>query len=397
MARPRKSQLSREILVERALALVPKIRGRAPECDAERQLPDSTRQDLRELGLARVLQPRLFGGAEAPFGGMVEVLNTVGSGCGSTAWALAQYIGHNFMVSQWPERAQREIWGQDEKALFAGILIPSLGKAKKVRGGYELTGRWPFVSGVTACDWCILSGMVEKTEGPSEERYFLARKDQLNILDTWNTMGLIGSGSHDVEVESLFFPSHLTLPIKHLKGGESPGRKIHRAPMYRSPSYMTFGLLISSASVGIAVGMVRDYVKLAKTQVALMSGKKALSEATNQIRISRATVTVEAAQALLHQNCREIMNLLETDKKLPSNEKRTKFRAAGAMAGTLALEAGNLIWDAGGGRGVYLNNPLARAYRDLCAATRHMTHSWDLNGVTHGSVRLGLPLQNPSL
>ena len=85
MARPRKSQLSREILVERALALVPKIRGRAPECDAERQLPDSTRQDLRELGLARVLQPRLFGGAEAPFGGMVEVLNTVGSGCGSTA------------------------------------------------------------------------------------------------------------------------------------------------------------------------------------------------------------------------------------------------------------------------------------------------------------------------
>lgn len=392
----RRSQLSRETLVERAQGLVPKIRKRAPECDAARELPSSTRSDLRELGLARVLQPRVFGGAEAPFSGMVEVLNTVGSGCGSTAWALAQYIGHNFMVSQWPERAQREAWGEDEKALFAGILIPSLGKAKKVRGGYVLTGRWPFVSGVTACDWCILSGLVERTNGPPEERYFLARKEQLNVLDTWNTMGLVGSGSHDVEVDELFFPAYLTLPIRHLKGGESPGRKIHRAPMYRSPSYMTFGLLISSASVGIALGMVRDYVEQAKTQVALMSGKKALTESTNQIRASRATVTVEAAQALLHHNCCEIMDLLEAG-SLPGNEKRTKFRAAGTMAGTLALEAGNLIWDAVGGRGVYLDNPLARSYRDLCAATRHMTHSWDLNGVTHGSVRFGLPLQNPSL
>ncbi len=90
------------------------------------------------------------------------------------------------------------------------------------------------------------------------------------------------------------------------------------------------------------------------------------------------------------------MEVLESG-RLPRDEERAKYRAAGTMAGSLALEAGQLIWDAGGGRGVYLTNPLARSYRDLCAATRHMTHSWDLNGEIHGKVALGLALDNPAL
>ena len=67
------------------------------------------------------------------------------------------------------------------------------------------------------------------------------------------------------------------------------------------------------------------------------------------------------------------------------------------MAGQLAFDAANLVWEAEGGRGVYMKNPVARTYRDLCTATRHMTHSWDLNGGLDGRVRLGLPLDNPSL
>ena len=388
--------LSRELLVERAEALVPTFRERAEKSDAERRMPEESRADLREAGLARVLQPAYWGGAESHFSGMVEVLGAVGSGCGSTAWCLAQYIGHNFMTSQWPERAQTQIWGEDPQALISGILIPSLGRAEKVRGGYTLTGQWPFVSGVTACDWCILSGMVERSGQAPEERYFLVPRSQFEILDTWDAMGLCGSGSHDIRCEDLFIPSHMSLPIRNLKGGESPGRKLHRAPLYRSPSYMTFGLLISSASVGMAVGLVRDYVEHAKTRVALMSGEAHIDQPTQHVRVSKMTMVVEAAQALLHRNCDEIMAVLESG-RLPNNEERTKYRAAGTYAGNLALEAANLVWDAEGGRGVYMRNPVARAYRDVCAASRHMTHSWDLNGGMHGRVRLGLPLSNPSL
>ncbi len=388
--------MDRKTLVERAHKLIPVLRERAARCDEAGRVPEETREDLREAGLARILQPKAYGGAESHFSGMVDILNAVGSGCGSTAWCLAQYIGHNFMVSQWPERAQEDLWGVDPQSLVAGILIPHLGAAHKVRGGYRITGQWPFVSGVDACDWCILSGLVEREGREPEERYFLVPKAEFEILDTWDAMGLRGSGSKDIRADELFVPTHRTLPIRHLKGGESPGRKIHRAILYRSPSYMTFGLLISSASVGIAAGLVRDYTEHAKTRVALMSGQAHTESPTQHTRLSQAAMRVEAAQALLHRNCDEIMEVLELD-RLPTDLERAKYRAAGAMAGTLAMEAGELIWDAEGGRGVYMKNPVARSYRDLCTATRHMTHSWDLNGATHGRVALGLPLGNPSL
>ncbi len=388
--------MDRATLVERAHKLIPVLRGRAARCDELGHLPDETRDDLRESGVARILQPARYGGAQAHFSGMIDILTAIGSGCGSTAWCLAQYIGHNFMVAQWPERAQETIWGEDPKSLIAGILIPHLGRVHKVRGGYRITGQWPFVSGVDACDWTILSGLVDRGDREPEERYFLVPKRDYEILGTWDAVGLRGSGSHDIRADDLFVPSHMTLPIRHLKGGESPGRKLHRAALYRSPSYMTFGLLITSASVGMAAGMVRDYTEHAKTRVALMSGQAHLDQPIQHVRLSKAAMAVEAAEAVLHRNCDEIMEILASE-RLPTDGERTKFRAAGAMAGSLAFDAAQLIWDAEGGRGVYMKNPVARSYRDLCTATRHMTHSWDLNGGLDGRVRLGLPLDNPSL
>ncbi len=389
---------SREALVRRAEGLVPILRQRAPHTDEIRRMPDDTRHDLRTSGVARILQPSRYGGCEAHLSGMVDILTTIGTGCGSTAWCLAQYIGHNFMVAQWPERAQEEVWGTSPQNLLSGILIPLLGNACRVRGGYVLSGQFPFVSGVTTCDWCLFAGMVENgSGGKPEERYFILPQGKFEILDTWDAVGLRGSASHDVKVDNVFIPTHMTLPLKHLKGGDkSPGRKVNRGTLYRSPSYMTFGILISSASVGIADGIVRDYVEQVKSRVALMSGQGLHDQVLQHTKISEASIAVEAAKALLYRNSDEIMQILEAG-DLPTHEQRTKYRAAGAYAGKLAFQAANLIWDAGGGRGVYMNNPIARAYRDMCTATRHFTHSWDINGATHGRVRVGLPLDNPAL
>ena len=97
---------TRDDLVRRALALIPTLRARVAEADALRRLPAETVRDLKDSGVARVLQPARYG-CQAPFGGMVDILRTIGRGCGSTAWCLAQYIGHNFMVSLWPPPARK--------------------------------------------------------------------------------------------------------------------------------------------------------------------------------------------------------------------------------------------------------------------------------------------------
>ena len=188
---------------------------------------------------------------------------------------------------------------------------------------------------------------------------FILPQGAFEILDTWDAIGLRGSASHDVRADRVFIPTHMTLPLRHLKGGEtSPGRKVNRAPLYRSPSYMTFGILISSASVGIAEGIVRDYIEQVKSRVGLMSGQGLHGQVLQHTKISEATLAVEAAKALLHRNCDEIMQLIEAG-DLPSPEQRAKYRAAGAYAGKLAFQAANLIWDAGRrSRGCICTTPL---------------------------------------
>ena len=143
---------TRDDLVARAQALIPALRARAPEADALRRLPAETVRDLKISGLARVLQPARYGGCQASFAPMTDILRAIGRGCGSTAWCLAQYIGHNFMVSLWPPPAQEAVWRDAPDNFVSGILVPLLGRAAKVSGGYTITGQWPFVSGVNNSD-----------------------------------------------------------------------------------------------------------------------------------------------------------------------------------------------------------------------------------------------------
>lgn len=383
-------------LVERARGLIPILNERAEQTQDLRRIPPETKQALERAGVARLLQPSRYGGCEGHLFGAVEILTHVGSACGSTAWCLAQYIGHNFMLSQWPVEAQDEIWGVKPESLLAGILIPLCGKASKVEGGYRLTGRWPFVSGVDGCDWCILSGMVANPNGDDQERYFMMQHGTFEIIDTWHAMGLKGSGSHDIAVEDVFIPEHRTLSIEHLKGGPTPGNKVNTAPMYQLPSYMQFGIYITSATLGIANGMLARYEEFIAGHQALMSGKVTRNEVPQHLKVAEAAVCLTTARAIARTTCDEIMSHA-TDGTLPTNEQRTKYRAQANFVGLQAWRSANAIWDAAMGRAVYESNPLARSYRDMSAATRHFTHNWDINGAAYGRVRLGLPIDNPSL
>ena len=280
--------------------------------------------------------------------------------------------------------------------LLAGILIPLCGKARKVDGGYRLSGRWPFVSGVDGCDWCILSGMVENPHGDDEERYFMMQHGTFEIIDTWYAMGLKGSGSHDIAVKDVFIPDYMTLPIDHLKGGPSPGNRVNTAPMYQLPSYMQFGIYITSATLGIATGLLAHYEEFIAGHKALMSGKVTRNEVTQHLKVAEAAVGLATARAIARTTCDEIM-AHAADGTSPTHEQRTKYRAQANFVGLLAWRSANAVWDAAMGRGVYESSPLARFYRDMSAATRHFTHNWDVNGASYGRVRLGLPIDNPAL
>jgi 3-hydroxy-9,10-secoandrosta-1,3,5(10)-triene-9,17-dione monooxygenase len=300
------------------------------------------------------------------------------------------------MLTQWPEAAQQEVWGEDPTQFVSGIFIPGCGRGQRVEGGYILSGRWPWVSGVNTCDWCLFSAHTEEEVGIEIDRHYALKKDQFEIVDTWRAMGLKGSSSNDVTVRDVFVPQHMTLSIEHLKGGPTPGNAHNQNPLYRIPSYAIFGTFIGGACLGIAESALEFYLERTRQRIALMSRRKVESYATQHVKVADAASSIAAGRRMLFDICEEADAIAEHG-ALPSDEERAKFRAHAAFAGRLAMRAVNLLWDAGGGSGVYAENPMSRVFRDMSAANRHFTQNWDVNASTYGRVLMGLDMDNPSL
>lgn len=382
-------------VLARTEALVPILRERADAVEALRQMPPASVADLKAAGTARLFQPARFGGCEAGMRVGVEALAAVGRGCGSSAWCMVQHLTHNFMLSQWPDRGQHDIWDDNPACLVSGIFIPACGRAQRVEGGYSLSGRWPLVSGVNTSDWCLFAAFTEE-DGVDVDRYFAVPRRQIEIVDTWQAVGLKGSASNDVIVSDVLVPEHRTLSIRHLKGGPTPGNVHNKSPLYRTPSYCIFGVYISAACLGIAEAGLELYLAAARQRIALTSRQKVGSYPTQQVKVAEASAALAAARQLLFSICDEASRLAGLN-CLPDDEQRARFRSHAAFAGRLASRAVELLWDAGASSSVYNTNPMSRIWRDMSVAGRHFTQNWDVNGSTHGRVLIGFALGDPTL
>jgi 3-hydroxy-9,10-secoandrosta-1,3,5(10)-triene-9,17-dione monooxygenase len=380
--------------IEAARRWADDLTERAEETDALRGLPALTAAEIRANGLARIMQPALFGGAQATPISMIDVLLPVAAVSGATAWILAQYISHNFMLARWPVEAQHRVWAEPD-TLISGIFIPRLGRAAKVTDGYRLSGRWPLVTGANTSQWCILTAMVEG-DAHNLAHYFVVPTDALTIADNWHASGLKGSASHDVEVRDLFVEEMMVSNDDALKGGPHPGLALHDAPIFAIPTYMTFGILLTGAVIGMAEGMLAACLARDRDGLRSMTGQDLGDQAVNHLKMAEATASLRAAEAMIAADCDRMMDDAQAGR--PADEmRRTGYRSNAAFASRLATQAASLCWDMAGARGVYEPNPIARAWRDIHVAARHITQKWDFNGIEHGRVLRGLPMTNPSL
>lgn len=379
-------------LAAQAEAMVPFLRQHQEQTNSMRRPPDEVRQRLKDTGFSRLWQPKRYGGAEGGLISGADIVREISRGCGSTGWIMAQNIQHNLMLANWPEKAQDEVWGKTPDALVSGILIPGIGKAVKVEGGYKLSGRWPFVSGSEIADWIIFTGE-RKLEGSDKpvELHFVLPREEVEILDTWYTIGLKGSCSHDCQLKEAFVPDHMAVTMHDLKGhGDSPGAKVNRGWQYKVPLYALFGCYIGCAALGVAEAAVEQYIEGARKRASTTSGSNIASFATQQVKVAEARVAVMSARQLIYSTLQQAEDLFKSG-GVSSVEDRTRWRAMATYAGKLASSAVNLVLEAGGGGVIYERNPLSRCVADMTVANRHITQNWDVNASTYGRVLLGLP------
>jgi 3-hydroxy-9,10-secoandrosta-1,3,5(10)-triene-9,17-dione monooxygenase len=376
-------------LWEKAEALLPVLRERAPKCEELRRMPDATLRDFHDAGLFRIQQPRRVGGAELEFVAIVHFGALLARACASTSWNFINFAAHHHMLGMFPPKAQDEIWGRSPDALIASSFVFPAGKAQKVKDGYLISGRWPFSSGVDPSEWNMLAGLSRLDDNaPPEQRVFLLERSQYQVIDTWFAGGLRGTGSKDVEVKEQFVPDHRTLAVADTKGGPTPGSAVNPSPLYQIPVFALFPYMLSGVALGIAEGLIGDFSpktgKMTTTRIAEIQ--------STQIRLGEATAYARASRVTQETNCIEA-----SENVTPDLLTKARYRLEGAYAVEWAVRAVDIMFGLMGASGLYESGHAARAFRDAHAVKQHFSFNTDIAGTTYGRVALGLPSDNPTL
>jgi 3-hydroxy-9,10-secoandrosta-1,3,5(10)-triene-9,17-dione monooxygenase len=387
-----------EAMINRAKALIPRLCDRASQTEELRRLPPETERDLHDAGLFRIVQPKRVGGLELDYVALVDCADAIGQGDASVAWNLANLASHHWMLAMFDPRAQELVWGKDPDALIASSFIFPAGRARKVDGGYLLRGSWPFSSGVDSSEWNMLASVVSSDDEADgiEYRIFLLNKSDYKILDTWNSAGLRGTGSNDVEVKDAFVAEAMTLAVSDLDGGPTPGSGVNPNPLYALPVFSLFPYVLSGVALGNAQACLDDYIEIAQHRASTYNRAKLGDLQSTQIKIAEASAKIDAARLIMRSACIEAMADARRG-HVPDIATKTKSRRDGAYSVNLCTEAVSLLFAASGARGLSTAGVLQRQFRDAHAVNSHIAFNFDAAGTNYGRVALGLPSENLTL
>jgi resorcinol 4-hydroxylase (FADH2) len=378
-------------LLARARSIGELARERAQQTEADRRVGDDMIERMRQADLFRVMQPRVYGGFECGFDVFAQVVAAIASGCGSTGWVYALLASHQWLIACFSKAAQDEIW-QDRSALAAGTYAP-VARAVAADGGYRLSGVGSFCSGCDNAQWQLLGGMMPQSDGAAKPGFFLLRSAECAIDDNWHTMGLAGTGSKNIVARDAFVPAHRTLAFADLADATAPGMRANPNPLYRQSFLAVLPIAIVSPVLGMAEGALADFLAMAgirTTRGAVAGGNRRMAGLTTvQLRLAEASACIDAARLLMFRDLAEAFETAARGESI-SLDVRLRNRRDQAFCVRLLIQAIDALFLASGGQGLFMDQPLQRAWRDAHAAASHISLNWDSTGSMYGQFMLGL-------
>jgi len=343
-----------------------------------RTLPHDAVGLLRTLGLFWLKTPAELGGTPLPPAEFCDVIEELAYVDTSTAWAAMIGAGCNGLTGGWlPEDGARRIFGAADgvRPVVAGQLAPR-GTGHPVRGGYLVSGRWGFSSGIVHADWLIGAFKPDGDE-PGEDRdaaptgfprmiVFLVPKDQAEVIDNWHVAGLQGTGSLDFSLDGIFVPAEMTYELG--------------APAVRGGDLFRLGMpaFVSNEVPPLAIGLARraldDMTELA-THTARFPGGPTVSErAVFHKELGRADTRIKAARALHREAMAQAWEAAVAG-TVPGEEIQLAVTTASIYAVETCTDVVSDLFRYGGGRVLALSNPMQRHLRNVLAARQHLALS----------------------
>jgi 3-hydroxy-9,10-secoandrosta-1,3,5(10)-triene-9,17-dione monooxygenase len=358
------------------------LQERAARTEQLRHLPAETVQDFIASGLMRLGNPRRYGGLDVEYDAAFDVSWELGRACGSSAWCYSLWTVHNWWVGHFPEQAQEEFFAAGPDTLASSALNPGRGRAEPVTGGLRLSGHWSFSSGCDAASWVLVA-----VQRPTGLMWALMPRPEYDIVDTWFTSGMRGTGSKDIVIKDAFVPTYRTLDPNRAGDGEWHGWELHQRLSYRLPLRCITGWDLLAPIIGMAQGAVDEFT--ARLHGTSGPGRTADSMLV-QARLAEAAVEVDAARELFRHSIADMLRKAEQGETYTPLE-RARYRRNKNFAARLCVQAVNRLFEASGGGAILESAAMQRFHRDVHAASHHQALSWDAAAEDFGRQALGLP------
>lgn len=374
--------------LDAARALVPLAAELAPLSERDRTLRPALVEALVASGLVRLCIPRSAGGLEADPATVVRVIEEVASGDGAAGWCLMIAATTGALAAYLPAAAARQVFG-DPGTVTGGVFAPRGRAVAEGGGGYMVTGRWPFASGVGHCTWLVGGCAVEDPLGPRltatgalDPHLAFVPASQVTVHDTWSVSGLRGTGSHDMEIRGARVPAELMFSLV-------TGIPLEPGPLYAVPPFGLLAAGVAAVALGIARGAVADLVTLAAEKVPGGSSRRLAERGAVQADVARAEASIRAARSFLLETLDAAYAAAAAGEGM-TVERRIALRLAATHATTASAQAVDLMYTAAGGSAIYESSPLQRRFRDVHTATQHMIVAPATSELA-GRLLLGLP------
>ena len=361
-----------DVLLDKVKAIAPTLRSHAAEAETARRVSQPVVDAMRQAGLYRMARPTAFGGLELDPVSMFRVVEEVARHDSAAGWTLQLSLAVESCLAWLPDAGAAEILEGHPEVIFGASFTPTGGQAIPVAGGYRLTGQWPFVSGAHDVRWFLFQPRLMdgdqpriNAQGAPMQIWAFLPAQHATILDTWHTMGMRGTGSHDVAVTDVFVPERHTAPLVPL---ERPGTA-YQGPLYRLTIWPPIALLAPPA-LGVARAALDDLLALARAKTPSYTGSTLSARQVVQRQVAEAEATLGAGRAYLYTTFQATWEAAVQGTAI-TLEQKLQMQLATTHANVAAAKTVDLVHAAAGTSAIRNEYRFQQYFRDAHTMTQH--------------------------
>ena len=371
-------------LLERIRSIGPILKANLAEGERLRHLPQESFDALSDSELLTMLTPKSLGGMELDPVSYATVIEEAVRFDSAAAWTITNPLLWAFFCSRLPEQGAEELLGQDPRALFAASITPPM-RAVPVDGGFQITGDGRFASNCHHARWIASVCAVNDGEAtPNKIIWAYISREDCQILDTWDVLGMRATGSDDIRVDNAFVPTQRAFPF-------TP--EITLGPRFQGPLYrFSFIGIVTAALTPVMLGIARvaidEATALAKAKTATGGNSVLWMNPSVQSQIGQAVATLRAARALLYNTLDDVWQWVSSGQEVTVDQ-RADLLLAATNASESAVRVVERMHTLAGTSAIYSGNPIERCFRDIQVARQHRFYT-ESRYETFGRMYFGL-------